>query len=203
MAEKAVARRGVSIALACRAFGVSETCYRNSPKLKDENEEIADLLVGLTEARKTSHACVSLPTCGLGLAESERAFGGVMDKIDAVLRELKLEKEPILIRMTGCPNGCSRPYNADLSFVGRAPGKYAFYAGGSHRGDRLAGLEKKVVTEEEIPSVVRAHLEPFAKERRPGESFSDFWGRTRGTGAAPHPSQFHEEFAERAAKGAG
>lgn len=158
---------------------------------------------GLTEARKTSHACVSLPTCGLGLAESERAFGGVMDKIDAVLRELKLEKEPILIRMTGCPNGCSRPYNADLSFVGRAPGKYAFYAGGSHRGDRLAGLEKKVVTEEEIPSVVRAHLEPFAKERKPGESFTDFWGRTRGTGAAPHPSQFHEEFAERAAKGAG
>lgn len=156
---------------------------------------------GITEARKTSHACVSLPTCGLGLAESERVFGGVMDKIDAVLRELKLENEPILIRMTGCPNGCSRPYNADFSFVGRAPGKYAFYAGGSHRGDRLVGLEKKVVTEEEIPSTVRGYLEEFVKGRKPAETFSDFWGRTRGNGEAPHPSQFHEEFADRAAKG--
>lgn len=156
---------------------------------------------GLTEARKTSHACVSLPTCGLGLAESERVFGGVMDKIDAVLRDLKLEKEPILIRMTGCPNGCSRPYNADFAFVGRAPGKYAFYAGGSHRGDRLVGLETKVVTEEEIPSLVRGHLEVFVRGRKAGETFSDFWGRTRGNGAAPHPEQFHVEFAERADKG--
>lgn len=156
---------------------------------------------GLTEARRICHACVSLPTCGLGLAESERVFGGIMDKIDAVLRELKLEKEPILIRMTGCPNGCSRPYNADLSFVGRAPGKYAFYAGGSHRGDRLVGLEKKVVAEEEIPAIVRGCLEEFVKGRKAGESFTDFWGRTRASGAPPHPEQFHVEFAERAAKG--
>lgn len=155
---------------------------------------------GLTEARKTCHACVSLPTCGLGLAESERVFGGVMDRIDAVIRELGLEKEPILIRMTGCPNGCSRPYNADLSFVGRAPGKYAFYAGGSHRGDRLVGLERKVVTEDEIPSIVRAHLEEFVMGRTADESFSDFWARTRETGAPPHPRQFHVEYAERAAK---
>lgn len=154
----------------------------------------------MTEARKTCHACVSLPTCGLGLAESERVFGRVMDKIDAVLRELGLEKEPILIRMTGCPNGCSRPYNADLSFVGRAPGKYAFYAGGSHRGDRLVGLERKVVTEEEIPSIVREYLEDFVRGRHEGESFTDFWARTRATGDAPHPEQFHVEFAERAAR---
>ena len=155
----------------------------------------------LTEARRICHACVSLPTCGLGLAESERVFGGVMDKIDAVLRDLKLEKEPILIRMTGCPNGCSRPYNADFSFVGRAPGKYAFYAGGSHRGDRLVGLQKKIVTEEEIPGIVRGYLEEFVKGRKAGESFSDFWGRTRATGTSPHPDQFHVEFAERNAKG--
>lgn len=153
----------------------------------------------MTEARKTSHACVALPTCGLALAESERVFGGIMDQIDSIIRELGLAQEPILIRMTGCPNGCGRPYNADFGFVGRAPKKYAFYLGGSSRGDRLAGLEKKSVTEEEIPALVRSFLEDFKARRLPGESFTDFIGRTHTTGAAPHPDQFHAEFAARAA----
>ncbi|MDX6766545.1 MAG: NADPH-dependent assimilatory sulfite reductase hemoprotein subunit [Candidatus Methylacidiphilales bacterium] len=154
----------------------------------------------LTEARKTSHACVSLPTCGLGLAESERVLGGIMDKIDAILRELGLEKEPILIRMTGCPNGCGRPYNADFGFVGRAPKKYAFYLGGSSRGDRLAGLEAKSITEDQIPEILRTHLKDYKDGRKKGESFTDYLGRTHTLGAAPHPDQFHVEFAERAAK---
>ena len=79
----------------------------------------------MTRARKVAHACVALPTCGLSLSESERALPGIMDKIDPVLRELGMENEPILFRMTGCPNGCGRPYNADFGFVGRAPNKYA------------------------------------------------------------------------------
>jgi sulfite reductase beta subunit-like hemoprotein len=133
------------------------------------------------------------------LAESERVFGGIMDQIDSIIRELGLAQEPILIRMTGCPNGCGRPYNADFGFVGRAPKKYAFYLGGSSRGDRLAGLEKKSVTEEEIPALVRSFLEDFKARRLPGESFTDFIGRTHTTGAAPHPDQFHTEFAARAA----
>lgn len=154
----------------------------------------------MTAARKVAHACVALPTCGLSLSESERVFGGVMDGIDAVLRELKLQDEPILIRMTGCPNGCARPYNADIGFVGRAPGKYAMFVGGSIRGDRLAGLEQKVVPLADIPATVRPMLEDFAKNRQPNERFTDFWGRTRVNGAAPTPEQFHVEFAERAAK---
>lgn len=154
----------------------------------------------LTAARRTAHACVALPTCGLALAESERVFGGVMDKIDASIRELGLEKEEVLIRMTGCPNGCGRPYNADFGFVGRAPKKYAFYLGGSSRGDRLAGLEKKSITEEEIPGIVRALLEEYKAGRSAGENFTDYIGRTRVRGAAPHPDQFHVELSERAAR---
>ncbi len=154
----------------------------------------------MTAVRKVAHACVALPTCGLSLSESERVFGGVLDGIDVILRELKLQDEPILIRMTGCPNGCARPYNADIGFVGRAPGKYAMYVGGSIRGDRLAGLEKKVVALADIPKEVRPLLEDFAANRKPNERFTDFWGRTRVNGEAPTPEQFHVEFAERAAK---
>jgi sulfite reductase beta subunit-like hemoprotein len=158
---------------------------------------------GMTAARRVAHSCVALPTCGLSLSESERALPGALDGIDAILRELGLEDEPILIRMTGCPNGCGRPYNADFGFVGRAPGKYAMYVGGSIAGDRLAGLEHKTVTLAEIPAAVRPYLEAFCSERLPGETFSSWFGRTRETGPVPDAEQFHVELAERAARLAG
>ncbi len=158
---------------------------------------------GMTRARKVAHACVALPTCGLSLSESERALPGLMDKIDAILRELGLEDEPILFRMTGCPNGCGRPYNADFGFVGRAPNKYAMFVGGSIRGNRLAGLEFKSVLGDEIPAKVREFLEAFKAERQPGEIFADWFARARQLGEAPTPEQFHIELAERAARLAG
>jgi sulfite reductase beta subunit-like hemoprotein len=157
----------------------------------------------MTRARKVAHACVALPTCGLSLSESERALPGIMDKIDPVLRELGMENEPILFRMTGCPNGCGRPYNADFGFVGRAPNKYAMFVGGSVRGDRLAGLEFKSVLGDDIPTKVREFLVAFKAERKDGEIFADWFARTRTTGEAPTPEQFHIELAERAAKLAG
>jgi sulfite reductase (ferredoxin) len=149
--------------------------------------------------RQTAQACVALPTCGLALAESERVFPSVLDGIEAVLEELSLKEEPILIRMTGCPNGCARPYNADIAFVGRAPGKYAFYVGGSVAGDRLAGLHLKTVTQDEIPQRVRELLSDYVRHRLEGETFSAYWGRTQETGPAPRPEQFHVELAQRAA----
>jgi len=151
-----------------------------------------------TQARRMSIACVALPTCHLALSESERAMPGVMDRIDELLRELKLSQEHILFRMTGCPNGCARPYNADFAFVGRGSGKYAVYIGGSYRGDRLAGLAFKTVNVEDLPAKLRPFLEQFAAKRKPGETFSDYWGRTHVNGPAPHPDQFHEELEERA-----
>ncbi|MBV9391967.1 MAG: NADPH-dependent assimilatory sulfite reductase hemoprotein subunit [Verrucomicrobia bacterium] len=172
------------------------------PKLKGE---INALLSGygvpdpgdLTEPRRLGQACVALPTCGLALAESERVFHLVLDRVDELLREFGLEKEPILIRMTGCPNGCSRPYNADVAFVGRAPGKYAYYVGGSITGERLAGLQEKTIGLDEIPGKIRELLADFVAGRRSGETFSSYWGRTHANGPAPRPEQFHLEFAER------
>ncbi|MGH8021821.1 MAG: NADPH-dependent assimilatory sulfite reductase hemoprotein subunit [Opitutaceae bacterium] len=152
----------------------------------------------LTRARRVAHACVALPTCGLALAESERNFPHLMDAIDEVLRDLRLDEEPLLIRMTGCPNGCARPYNADIAFVGRSPGKYALYAGGSYRGDRLASLVEKTVPEEQLPAKVRAMLEDFVANRNPLESFGDFWARTRYGEQPPCAEQFHEELEQRA-----
>ncbi len=96
-----------------------------------------------SQLRRASMACVALPTCGLSLAESERYLPSLIGQFEAALAELGLGGEEIVIRMTGCPNGCARPYNADFGFVGRSPGKYAVYAGGSHTGERLAGLLHK------------------------------------------------------------
>ena len=147
----------------------------------------------LTPVRQLAQACVGLPTCGLALAESERAFPGVLDNIEEILADLGLSEEPILIRMTGCPNGCARPYNADIAFVGRAPGKYAFYVGGSLTGERLVGLQQKSVALAEIPDRVRELLEEFVRERYQGETFTDYWGRTHVNGPRPKPEQFHIE----------
>jgi sulfite reductase (ferredoxin) len=147
----------------------------------------------LTLVRQLGQACVGLPTCGLALAESERAFPGVLDKIEETMAELGISQEPILIRMTGCPNGCARPYNADIAFVGRAPGKYALYVGGSITGERLVGLQQKSVTLAEIPDRVRDLLEDFVRDRFEGETFSDYWGRTHVNGPEPKPEQFHVE----------
>ncbi|MCW5556446.1 MAG: NADPH-dependent assimilatory sulfite reductase hemoprotein subunit [Verrucomicrobiae bacterium] len=151
----------------------------------------------LTRASRMAHACVALPTCGLALAESERVFGRLMVKIDAILRELDLAEEPILFRMSGCPNGCPRPYNADFAFVGRAPGKYAIYIGGSHRGDSMAGMVEKSVPFDDLTSRVHAVLTAFVNERRPGEAFGDYWRRTQTPGEVPSAEQFHMELAER------
>jgi sulfite reductase (ferredoxin) len=151
----------------------------------------------LTETRRLGQACVALPTCGLALAESERVFHLVLDRIDEVLKELDLTEEPILIRMTGCPNGCARPFNADIAFVGRAPGKYAFYVGGSITGERLAGLQEKTIAIEDIPAKVRDLLREFVGNRRDNETFTSYWGRTHVSGPVPKPEQFHIEFAQR------
>ena len=147
----------------------------------------------LTPVRHLAQACVGLPTCGLALAESERAFPGVLDKIEEVMADLGLSEEPILIRMTGCPNGCARPYNADIAFVGRGPGKYAFYVGGSLTGERLVGLQQKSLPIAEIPGRVRELLEGFIRDRYQRETFSDYWGRTHVNGPSPKPEQFHIE----------
>ncbi|MBM7645151.1 sulfite reductase (NADPH) hemoprotein beta-component [Scopulibacillus daqui] len=135
---------------------------------------------GLTEGkqysalRRNSMACVALPTCGLAMAESERYLPSLLDKIEVILDEAGLRDEEIVIRMSGCPNGCSRPALAEIAFIGKAPGKYNLYLGGGFSGERLNKLYRENLGEEEILNELRPILLHYAKERQEGEHFGDF-----------------------------
>jgi sulfite reductase (NADPH) hemoprotein beta-component len=137
--------------------------------------------------RRSSMACPSLPTCGLGLAESERALPGILDSFERVLGELGLGDEEIIVRMTGCPNGCARPYMAEIGLVGRAPGKYNLYIGGSETSMRLNREYRASVRLEELEGEVRQLLTRWKDERLPSERFGDFAQRVvlPGSVAAP------------------
>ena len=113
-----------------------------------------------------------------------------------MLKEVGLEQEPITIRMTGCPNGCARPYIAEIAFVGRAPGKYNIYLGGGFTGDRLNKLYKVSAKQEEIPGILRPILERYASERNEGERFGDFVIRAGYVAETRAGREFHNDFKE-------
>ena len=121
-----------------------------------------------------SLACPALPTCGLALAESERMLPGLVDRIERICKEVGLEGEEIIIRSTGCPNGCARPYMAEIAFVGKAPGRYQLWLGGNTVGTRLNRVWKDVVKDAEIEQELRPLLARYAKERNPDERFGDW-----------------------------
>jgi sulfite reductase (NADPH) hemoprotein beta-component len=127
--------------------------------------------------RRASMACPSMPTCGLGLAESERYLPTLMTGIEGLLTEVGLAQEELIIRMTGCPNGCARPYMAEIGFVGKGPGRYQLYLGGNESCTRLNRLYKDVVKDPEILPELRGLLTRFAKERTGGERFGDWAAR--------------------------
>ncbi len=143
-----------------------------------------------TPLRRGSLACVALPTCGLAMAESERYLPDFITKLDALNAELGLSDSPISIRMSGCPNGCSRPYLAEIALVGKAPGKYNVYLGASPRGDRLNALYRENVGEQEILAALRPALERYKAEREAGEAFGDFVVRAGIVRAMPHGRDF-------------
>jgi sulfite reductase (NADPH) hemoprotein beta-component len=122
-------------------------------------------------------ACPSLPTCGLGLAESERMLPGMIDRIEKLCEAVGLSNEEIIIRSTGCPNGCARPYMAEIAFVGKAPGRYQVWLGGNASGTRLNRIWKDVIKEADLEAELRPVLVRFAKERNPGERFGDWTDR--------------------------
>ena len=134
----------------------------------------------LSAARRFSMACPALPTCGLAVAESERAMPGVLDRFETELTALGLRDEPLTIRMTGCPNGCARPYTADIAFVGRSLGLYNVYVGGGLGGDRVVDLFRADVQAGELLEAVRPLLVRWASERTAGEGLSDFYQRVVG-----------------------
>ena len=127
---------------------------------------------GLVKGR--GMACPALPTCGLSLAESERVFPTILGKLEDAQAAAGFGGEELVVRMTGCPNGCARPYNAEIGFVGKAPGKYNLMLGGNREGTRLARLFKESVPADEIPVVVGALFQQYAKERKNGQAFGDW-----------------------------
>ncbi|MGA1205111.1 MAG: NADPH-dependent assimilatory sulfite reductase hemoprotein subunit [Opitutales bacterium] len=128
--------------------------------------------------RLNSMACVALPTCGLALAESERYLPDLVTELEEAVEAAGLRDDEIIIRMTGCPNGCARPYLGEIGLVGKAPGKYNLYLGAGFDGSRLARLYKVSVKAEEIRSELEPIIQRYAQERETGERFGDFCIRT-------------------------
>jgi sulfite reductase (NADPH) hemoprotein beta-component len=145
--------------------------------------------------RRNAMACVSLPTCALGLAESERYLPKLIDKLEDVLDQAGLRGDDIIMRMTGCPNGCARPYLAEIGFVGRGPGLYNLYLGAAFNGSRLSKLYAQDVDEAKILQLLTPLLLRYAKERNTGERFGDFVIRIGVIKATIAGNQFHAELA--------
>jgi sulfite reductase (NADPH) hemoprotein beta-component len=138
-------------------------------------------------------ACVALPTCGLALAESERYLPELVTQLEAEVDAAGLRDDAIIMRMTGCPNGCGRPFLAEIGFVGRAPGKYNVYLGAAFNGSRLNCLYRESVTSGEIVPMVRSLLRRYAQERLLGERFGDFAIRVGLVCPTGTPADFHPD----------
>ncbi|MCB0042396.1 MAG: NADPH-dependent assimilatory sulfite reductase hemoprotein subunit, partial [Caldilinea sp.] len=155
------------------------------------------LPAALSVVQRNSLACVALPTCALALAEAERALPEVIDGLEVELVRLELAAEPFTVRMTGCPNGCARPYVADLAFVGRSTDRYVIFVGGASNGTRLNQPYKDLVEREHLVDEVRPLLEAFRDTRLPGERFGDFCHRLgvdallQLTATQPEPEETH------------
>jgi sulfite reductase (ferredoxin) len=131
----------------------------------------------LSLLRRYAIACPAFPTCGLSITESERALPGVIDQLEVEVAKLGLQTSKLAVHMTGCPNGCARPYTPDVGLVGKAVGKYTVFVGGNPEGTRLAFIYRDMVPLEEIvPSLVPL-LQRYRVEREGSESFGDFCAR--------------------------
>lgn len=166
----------------------------------DKKEEISALIeqYGLTDGkhysalRRSSMACVALPTCGLAMAEAERYLPTLLDKIEENIDENGLRDQEITIRMTGCPNGCARHALGEIGFIGKAPGKYNMYLGAAFDGSRLSKMYRENIGEADILSELRILLSRYAKEREEGEHFGDFVIRAGIIKATTDGTNFHD-----------
>jgi sulfite reductase (NADPH) hemoprotein beta-component len=145
--------------------------------------------------RRNSLACVALPTCGLALAESERYLPSLLTRLEDELERLGLAQDDITIRMTGCPNGCARPYLSEIALVGRAPGLYNLYLGGAFDGTRLNKLYRKDVDDDAIVEALAPLLREYAERRSDGERFGDYVIRAGHVRPTTAGNTFHADLA--------
>lgn len=142
--------------------------------------------------RLNSLTCVALPTCGLALAEAERFMPELLTELEESLEESGLRHDAITIRMTGCPNGCARPFISEIGFVGRGPDRYNLYLGGGHAGQRLSKLYREDVISSQIRPLLAPIFSHYAKERNEGEHFGDFCIREGYVAATVQGPDFHK-----------
>jgi sulfite reductase (NADPH) hemoprotein beta-component len=162
------------------------TCTQNlilSDILEQDKEQIHSILdsFGVIEhtenssaIRKNSMACVALPTCPLALAEAQRYFPELITKLEPILKKYGLEDDGIIIRMTGCPNGCARSYAAEIGFIGTAAGKYNVHLGGDRQGERLNKIYRESLEEPQILQILDQLFQVYAAEKLATETFGDF-----------------------------
>jgi sulfite reductase (NADPH) hemoprotein beta-component len=167
-----------------------------SPECRPEIERLL-AQYGITDShlrsalRLGSLACVALPTCGLALAEAERYLPELLTELEETIKANGLRHDAITIRMTGCPNGCARPFLAEIGLVGRAPGKYNVYLGGGFAGQRLSKLYRESVRAEALKPLLEPLISHYAKARHEGERFGDFCIRAGYVAATVQGPDFH------------
>ncbi len=150
------------------------------------------LSAGASPLRANAMACVGFPTCGLAMAESERYLPSLIDELDDSLVSHGLEDEPMVIRMTGCPNGCARPYAAEIGLVGKSEGRYAVFLGGDSEGTRLNRLYRDNVPDSELRGLLDPLFAQYARDREPEEHFGDFLIRSGVVAPVVHGREIHE-----------
>ena len=129
---------------------------------------------GVTEQRKNSMACVAFPTCPLAMAEAERFLPSFVTQVEGLLAKHKVAEEHIILRVTGCPNGCGRAMLAEVGMVGKGPGRYNLYLGGNINGTRIPKMYKENITDTQILEELDNMIALWAAERDDGEGFGDF-----------------------------
>ncbi|KAI9893192.1 MAG: hypothetical protein M1814_000740 [Vezdaea aestivalis] len=175
---------------------LSNVADEDLPKIKDLMAKHKLNNVQFSALRLSSSACVAFPTCGLAMAESERYLPELITKLEGALEENGLRQESIVMRMTGCPNGCARPWLAEVGFVGKAFGAYNMYLGGGYHGQRLSKLYRSSIKEEEILEIMKPLLKRYALERYEGERFGDFVIRIGLIKETKEGKFFHDDTAE-------
>jgi len=156
-------------------------------RVRDEDRKSIDELLAahgldtwnqLTPLRLHSMACVGFPTCGLSMAESERYLPDLVGRIEGMMEAHGLADQAITIRMTGCPNGCARPYLAEIGLVGKGPGLYNLHLGAAFNGTRLNNLYRESVYESDILQILDGLFSQYAQARLADETFGDFLHRS-------------------------
>jgi sulfite reductase (NADPH) hemoprotein beta-component len=175
---------------------LSDVTDEDLPQMKEIMRNYKLDNVQFSGLRLSSSACVAFPTCGLAMAESERYLPVLISKLESVLEENGLRQDSIVMRMTGCPNGCARPWLAEVAFVGKAYGAYNMYLGGGYHGQRLNKLYRSSIKEEEILEIMKPLLKRYSQEREDGERFGDFVIRIGMIKPTTEGKTFHNDVAE-------